>query len=118
LEAILKTVQIEHIHVGNCDIRFGGLRVFSYCGLIRKSINEAVQQIASDLNEIHAPQILRQLESILHYRVGDEIAIPLLLADKKGALVHSLLEKATSIASLKADLVSDLADVVEVLNQG
>ena len=116
LKAILKTVQIDSIRLKNCAIRFGGLKVFSYCGLIRKSVNSAVQQLAYDLSEIHAPRILRQIESVLRYRIGEEIAIPILLADRKGPLIRSLMEKANQVVSLKADLVSDLADLVESLN--
>ena len=118
LKAILKTVQIDSIRLKNCAIRFGGLKVFSYCGLIRKSVNSAVQQIAYDLSEIHAPRLLRQIENLLRYRVGEEVAIPILLAEKKGPLVRSLVEKANQVASLKADLLSDLADLVETLNNG
>lgn len=116
LEAILKSIRIDHINIGNCDVRFGGLRVFSYCSLIRNTVNRAVKGVARDLNEVHAPNILRQIESILKYRVGEEIAIPLLLADKKGALVRSLIDKADNVASLKADLVHDLANLVEAIN--
>ena len=116
LKAILKTVQIDSIRLKNCAIRFGGLKVFSYCGLIRKSVNSAVQQLAYDLSEIHAPRLLRQIENILRYRVGEEIAIPILLADRKGPLIRSLMDKANQVVSLKADLVSDLADLVESLN--
>lgn len=75
-----------------------------------------MQQISNDLNEIHTPRIISQLQKILRYRLGDEIAIPLLVADKKAPILESLMEKANHIASLKADLVNDLANVVEDLN--
>ena len=75
-----------------------------------------VEQLAYDLSEIHAPRILRQIESVLRYRIGEEIAIPILLADRKGPLIRSLMEKANQVVSLKADLVSDLADLVKSLN--
>ena len=116
IKTVLRTVQVDYINVGNCDVRLGRFRLFSYCGLIRKTVNSAVQQIANDLNEIHTPEILRQLQRILRYRIGEEIAIPLLLAEEKGAIIESLMEKANHIASLKADLVSDLANLVEDLN--
>ncbi len=116
LEVILKSLKMDAIHVANCHLKFGGLRLFSYCELIRKTMNQAVQRFASDLNEIHAPRILRKVEQILHYRIGDEIAIPLLLADQKAPLVASLVEKADTITKLKADLVRDLANVVEAIN--
>ena len=62
-----------------CDIRLGRLRVFSYCGLLKKKIDRAVKQISSDLNEIHAPAIINQLQQFLKVRIGEEVAIPLLL---------------------------------------
>ena len=49
-------------------------------------------------------------------RHGDEIAIPLLVAEEKDALIKSLTEKATEIAGLKASLVSDLSNLVGNLN--
>ena len=68
INAMLKNLHIDYIHVGKCDIRFGGLRVFSYCGLIKKAINNQVKQIASDMNEMHAPTILEQIEKIFKTR--------------------------------------------------
>ena len=52
----------------------------------------------------------------LKVRIGDEVAIPLLLADEKEALVESLVQKANNIASLKADLIGDLSGLVSELN--
>ena len=49
-------------------------------------------------------------------RHGDEIAIPLLVAEEKDALIKSLTAKATEIAGLKASLVSDLSNLVGNLN--
>ena len=49
-------------------------------------------------------------------RMGDEIAIPLLVAEEKDALIKSLTAKASEIASLKASLVSDLSNIVASLN--
>ena len=49
-------------------------------------------------------------------KIGDEVAIPLLLADEKEALVDSLVQKANQIAGLKADLVGDLSNLVRDLN--
>ena len=62
---------MDHIDVGKgCDIRLGRLRVYSYCGLIKSKIDRAVKQIASDLNEIHAPAIITQLQQFLKVRIG------------------------------------------------
>jgi len=117
IRTILRTLQVDHINVGKgCDIRLGRLRVFSYCGLLRKKIDRAVRQISSDINEMHAPAIIHQLQQFLKVRIGDEVAIPLLLADEKEALVESLVQKANNIASLKADLIGDLSGLVSELN--
>ena len=66
IRTILRTLQVDHINVGKgCDIRLGRLRVFSYCGLLRKKIDRAVRQISSDINEMHAPAIIHQLQQFL-----------------------------------------------------
>lgn len=116
IKTVLRTIYVDYINVGKCDVRLGRLRLFSYCGLIRKTVNKAVQQISHDLNEMHTPAIVRQLEQIFKYRIGEEIAIPLQVAEEKGAILESLMTKANHIASLKADLVHDLANLVEDLN--
>ena len=56
------------------------------------------------------------MENYLKVKIGDEVAIPLLLADEKEALVDSLVQKANQIAGLKADLVGDLSNLVRDLN--
>ena len=66
IRTILRTLQVDHINVGKgCDIRLGRLRVFSYCGLLKKKIDRAVKQISSDINEMHAPAIIHQLQQFL-----------------------------------------------------
>ena len=64
----------------------------------------------------YIPQLNSNFSLSFLNRHGDEIAIPLLVAEEKDALIKSLTAKATEIAGLKASLVSDLSNLVGNLN--
>ena len=64
----------------------------------------------------YIPQLISNFSLSFLNRHGDEIAIPLLVAEEKDALIKSLTAKATEIAGLKASLVSDLSNLVGNLN--
>ena len=69
VNAKIKSFNIDHIYVRNCDIRFGGLRLFSYCGLIKKAIKDSTEDIVSNMDEMQMmPSIFEQIQKILRYR--------------------------------------------------
>ena len=69
VNAKIKSFTIDNIYVRNCDIRFGGLRLFSYCGLIKKAIKDSTEDIVSNMDEMQMmPSIFEQIQKILRYR--------------------------------------------------
>ena len=50
---------------------------------------------------------------MLRYRLGEEIYVPLLIADDKSNLLGSVIEKVDELAKLKGDLTSDLATLAD-----
>ena len=68
------------------------------------------------ISEFQAPKILHEIERILRYRLGEEIAIPIFLVDEKNELLTSLIKKADEVTKLKGDLLNDLTGLVDVLS--
>jgi hypothetical protein len=106
---------VDHVGIDNCDLKFLGIKVFSACGLIQKTIKDSIQKLTRDLSEFQAPKMLHEIERILRYRLGEEIAIPIFLVDEKNELLTSLIKKADEVTKLKGDLLNDLTGLVDVL---
>ena len=107
---------MDHLGVNNCDLKFLGIKVFSACGLIQKTIKDSLQKMARDLSEFQAPKLLNEIERMLRYRLGEEIAVPIFLVDEKNDLLTSLIKKADEVTKLKGDLLNDLSGLVDVLS--
>ncbi len=115
LEYQLVSFNVDHVGIDNCDLKFLGIKVFSACGLIQKTIKDSIQKLTRDLSEFQAPKMLHEIERILRYRLGEEIAIPIFLVDEKNELLTSLIKKADEVTKLKGDLLNDLTGLVDVL---
>lgn len=108
---------MDHLGISNCELRVLGVRIISLCGYIKRTIKDYVHRFTYEFSEIHMPKLLRKVEDLIRRRIGDEIRIPLILADEKQQVVATLLQKAENVAQLKGDLAQDLSGVVNVLGQ-
>ena len=111
--------------------RFLGVRVASLCPTVHRVARDFTRRFAGEFSSVHMPGLLRRVERLIRTRTGDEVAIPLLLADEKEELARlgtmgnsnndkfcyiilllllhrTALAKAAALAALKGDLVSDL----------
>ena len=55
--------------------------MFSNCDLLEKLVRKQVDKMLRETFPLHDTQLLHRLERMIHKRVGDEIAIPLVLTD-------------------------------------
>ena len=55
--------------------------MFSNCDLLEKLVRKQIDKMLRDTFPLHDRQLLYRLERMIHQRVGDEIAIPLVLTD-------------------------------------
>lgn len=108
LNARIKKWSLDHLGIRGCEVKFLGLTIISFCGQIRRTVRDYASRFTRDFSSIHMPNLLDRIERLLHQRVGDEIAIPLLLVDNKQEFVFTLIEKASNVARLKGDLIEDL----------
>ncbi len=110
LDARLNSFDLDHVSVRNCDVRVGSFRVGSVCGAVRRSLVDAAHRFSLQFSHVHMPRLLRRLERALRLRVGgQEVSIPLVLAEEKEQLVETMLLKAVHVAELKGDLIKDLS---------
>ncbi len=68
--------------------RFLGVRVASFCGTVRRAARSFTRRFAGEFSAVQMPQLLRRVEELIRARTGDEIAVPLLLADEKEELAR------------------------------
>ena len=74
-------------------------------------VKKQIEKSARSFNAFNTPRLLRRIEEMLRYRLGEEIYVPLLIADEKSNLLGSVIEKVDELAKLKGDLTSDLANL-------
>ena len=115
MKFILQNMVCFRVRLKNCDVKFMGLRLFSYCGLIEKTVKESAQKFVRKFNVFTLPKIVQRIEDILRHRLGEDIYIPLLLADEKSLALASVIEKASEVTQLKAEIATDLAAVTKDL---
>ena len=58
-----------------------GLPMFSNCDLLEKLIRKQTDKMLRDTFPLHDRQLLYRLEKMIKKRIGEEIAIPLVLTD-------------------------------------
>ena len=102
---------VDRVNIDKCEVRILGLKVFSFCGIVRKQIKQQIERSARSFNAFNTPRLLRRIEEMLRYRLGEEIYVPLLIADEKSNLLGSVIEKVDYLAKLKGDLTNDLANL-------
>ncbi|CAB4063737.1 SSH [Lepeophtheirus salmonis] len=78
---------------------------------IKRKTQSIIEGFGRRTFNINSPKILRRIEKLFAERIGNEIAIPLLLVDENTKIVQSLLVKAITIASLKAELGRDIGEL-------
>ncbi|XP_040566159.1 uncharacterized protein [Lepeophtheirus salmonis] len=111
LQAQILRWHVNSIYVNNCNVKFFGVKVFSFCSFIKRKTQSIIEGFGRRTFNIHSPKILRRIEKLFAERIGNEIAIPLLLVDENTKIVQSLLVKAITIASLKAELGRDIGEL-------
>ena len=58
----------------------------------------------------------KQVEFLLKQHIGDEVAIPLILAEEKIKLAGTILQKVENVAKLKEDLIEDISSIADLLS--
>ena len=104
---------VDRVGIDNCEIRLLGLKVFSFCGIVKKTVKRQIEKQARSFNAFNTPRLLKKIEDMLRYRLGEEIYVPLLIADDKSELLGSVIEKVDELAKLKGDLTTDLSNLAD-----
>ena len=104
---------VDRVGIDNCEIRLLGLKVFSFCGIVKKTVKRQIEKQARSFNAFNTPRLLKRIEDMLRYRLGEEIYVPLLIADDKSDLLGSVIEKVDDLAKLKGDLTTDLSHLAD-----
>lgn len=117
LDAKILHWNVDHIGLEGCEIRVFGVRVISFCGIIKRTLKDYITRFIFEFSEVFMPDVLRKLEQLLRKEIGDEIAIPLLLAEEKTETISTLLQKVESVATLKGDLIKDLSNVATSISE-
>ena len=76
-------------------------------------LNEKNKKYVRKFNVFKLPKILYRVEELLRYQVGEDIYVPLLVADETSLALAGVIEKADEVTKLKADIATDLAAVTK-----
>ena len=100
------------------------MATFSNCDLLEKLVRKQVDKMLRETFPLHDRHLLYRLERMIHKRVGDEIAIPLLLTDliandginkvisKTGDLIDLNVRFFNLLVSFSKEMESLEADVI------
>ena len=81
LDGTLHSLDISNLKLKGCEIKFLGIKMFSVCGLIEKVVRKQIEKVTENTFPLRAGPFLRDIERAIKLRVGEEVAIPLVLRD-------------------------------------
>jgi len=81
LDGTLHSLDISNLKLTGCEIKFLGIKMFSVCGLIEKVVKQQIEKVTEESFPLRAGPFLREIERAIKMRVGQEVAIPLVLRD-------------------------------------
>merc|ERR1712226_656087 len=113
LNAKLINFNVKNFNVYGCNANFLGLPVMALCDTVRKTVGRSLDDFAHQFSELSLPGLVEQIERIIHAQIGQEIAIPIFLADETSEILTTIVEKAEETAQLKGDLIDDLGKVAK-----
>ena len=81
LDGTLHSLDISHLKLTGCEIKFLGIKMFSVCGLIEKVVKKQIEKVTESSFPLRGGPFLREIERAIKMQVGQEVAIPLVLRD-------------------------------------
>ena len=114
LDAEIKHWDVDKLRIlKGCDVHLFKYKVFSYCEMLQDRLTDFVTHFVTEISEDGLPVVLNGVEKFFNATVGSEIAVPLLLADEKGAILSTVFQKMDQVRLLKKDLLKDLAGLIK-----
>ena len=70
---------VTKIDLSGCDIKILGIKILSYCGLLKNLLEKQITKFTTQTATMTAPALADKLANIIQTKVGSEIRIPLKL---------------------------------------
>jgi hypothetical protein len=70
---------VENVDVSRCTISILGIKILSYCGVLKKMIHDGVSKMLHQTQKLAAPKIQSALENAINTAVGSVVRIPIQL---------------------------------------
>ena len=96
-----------------CDVHFLKIKVYSYCEALSDKLTDFVGHFVTEISDDGLPIVLDGVEKFFNTTIGSEVAVPLLLADEKGAILSTVFQKMDQVRLLKKDLLKDLTALIK-----
>ena len=114
LDAEIKHWDVDKLRIlKGCDVHLFKYKIFSYCNMLQDRLTDFVTHFVTEISEDGLPIVLNGVEKFFNTTVGSEIAVPLLLADEKGAILSTVFQKMDQVRLLKGDLLKDLTGLIK-----
>ena len=114
LEAEIKHWDVDKLRIlKGCDVHLFKYKIFSYCEMLQDRLTDFVTHFVTEIADDGLPIVLNGVEKFFNTTVGTEIAVPLLLADEKGAILSTVFQKMDQVRLLKKDLLKDLTGLIK-----
>lgn len=123
LEGSITHFDLSSLNLSGCKFQLLGIKMFSNCGLLERIIKKKIENASRNLFPISGNSILRGIERSIKMRVGDEVAIPLSLAngnnlgpvDEAVSITEELLNFNLDLSGRLASLTQDMEEVGQLL---
>jgi len=72
---------VTKLKLSGCELKLLGFKMFSHCDLLESLIRRQMEKLMRDTFPLHDRELLYKLQKMIKQRLGEEIAIPLILSD-------------------------------------
>ena len=117
MDGTLHKFDIKKLELTGCEFKILGIKMFSNCDLVENFIRKQISQATRNTFPLRPSSIFRDIEQAVQMRLGEEVAIPLVLQDganlepanrvifKTQKLIQLNIQLFHSLASLTKDMV-------------
>lgn len=114
MDGTLHKVHVDKLKLNGCKFKILGIKMFSMCGLVEQLVRKQIREATRNMLPLRAGNSMRDIEEAVRMRLGNEVAIPLVLmegADLEPAA--RVVAKTERLIALNARLIHTLVSFTQ-----
>jgi len=110
VDGTVANFDVTKLKLSGCELKLLGFKMFSHCDLLEGLIRRQMEKMMQDTFPLRDPELLYKLQKMIKRRLGEGIAIPLILSDLASTdKIEKLIRKTGELIDLNIQFFNLLA---------